>query len=287
MSPRIEITGAPLPILATERTTDSARAPPPRDIYYLHGIFGSGRNWRSVARRVHTQRPDWGSVLVDLRMHGESQEFHPPHTIAACAADVGAALGLHGATDCVLLGHSFGGKVALAAAGLSDAVWQVWVIDSTPSARAPAGGDAMAMLTTLESLPREFATREAAVADLMRTGQQRLVAEWMATNLLNHAGVWRWRFSLTAMRELLADFHRTDLWRVVEDARRPFSVHVVKAADSTILATADMERLEGLPEGSDAYLHHVSGGHWVNMDSPSELAALLTVWLPEWAPNTQ
>lgn len=263
------------PILATERTNDGVR-----DVYYVHGIFGSGRNWRSVARRVHRERPDWGSVLVDLRMHGESQGFAPPHTIAACAADVAAALTSRGATECVLLGHSFGGKVALAAAGLSDAVRQVWVIDSTPTARAAAGGSAMDMLESLESLPDEFLTRESAVADLVRAGHQRLVAQWMATNLVSHDGVWRWRFSLSAMRALLADFHRTDVWPVLEDTRRRFAVHVVKAADSAILSAADLERLEGLSEACETVLHHVSGGHWVNMDSPSELAALMTTQLP-------
>ncbi|MEN8144501.1 MAG: alpha/beta hydrolase [Gemmatimonadota bacterium] len=271
----------PDPILATVRSTAATAVAGPRDIHYLHGIFGSGRNWRSLARRVHRERPDWGSVLVDLRMHGESQGFTPPHTIAACAEDVAHVLTAEGAADSVVVGHSFGGKVALAAAARVNSVRQVWVIDSTPTARAPAGGSAMNMLITLESLPREFPTRESAVAGLLGAGQQRLVAEWMATNLLSQGGAWRWRFSLPALRELLTDFHRTDLWPVVEDTRRSFAVHVVKAADSAILSAADVERLHGLPEESETYLHHVPGSHWVNMDSPSELAALMTARLPE------
>lgn len=272
--------GRPEPLLATARSTTSEDSPGPRDIYYLHGIFGSGRNWRSVARRVHGERPDWGSVLVDLRMHGESQDFTPPHTIVACAADVARMLAVQGAADSVLVGHSFGGKVALAAASQANAVRQVWVIDSTPSARAPGGG-ALDMLVTLESLPREFPTRESAVADLMRAGQQRVVAKWMATNLLSRDGMWRWRFSLAALRELLTDFHRTDLWSVLEDTRRPFTVHVVKARDSAVLSAADLERLEGLPEGSKTYLHLVPGSHWVNTESPTELTALMTAHLPQ------
>ena len=143
----------------------------------------------------------------------------------------------------------------------------------------------MDMLATLESLPREFPRRESAVEDLIRAGHQRPVAQWMATNLLNHDGAWRWRFSLTAMRALLADFHRTDVWPVLEDTRRSFAVHVVKAADSAILTAADVERLEGFSEGSETVLHHVSGSHWVNMDSPSELTALMTAQLPQAHPS--
>ena len=33
-------------------------------------------------------RPDWGVVLVYQRMHGDSQQFAPPHTVAATAEDL-------------------------------------------------------------------------------------------------------------------------------------------------------------------------------------------------------
>src|SRR5690606_1532785 len=62
----------PLPvILAHERLTapDSA---PERLMLVLHGIFGAGRNWATVARRILAERPEWGAVLVDLRQHGSS-----------------------------------------------------------------------------------------------------------------------------------------------------------------------------------------------------------------------
>src|SRR5262245_8884848 len=78
----------------------------------LHGILGSGANWRTIARRVVTARPELGAVLVDLRMHGRSQGAPPPHTIDTAAGDL-----VHLAAELSLaavVGHSFGGKVALA-----------------------------------------------------------------------------------------------------------------------------------------------------------------------------
>ena len=86
------------------------------------------------------------------------------------------------------------------------------------------------------------------------------------------------------MRALLADFHSTDLWHVLEDAKRPYDVHVVKAACSAILTAADVERIETSSERCETVLHRVSGNHWVNMDSPSELAALMTARLPQAQP---
>ena len=57
-------------------------------LYVLHGIYGAGRNWASVARSLIAKRPEWGAMLVDLRLHGHSQGFEPPHTLHACAHDV-------------------------------------------------------------------------------------------------------------------------------------------------------------------------------------------------------
>ena len=54
----------------------------------LHGILGSGSNLRAVAQRLAERDRGRAFVLVDLRMHGRSQGFGPPHDIAACAQDL-------------------------------------------------------------------------------------------------------------------------------------------------------------------------------------------------------
>ena len=87
---------------------------PERWILFLHGILGSGANWRTFAKNLVAEKPGWGAVLVDLRLHGESREgFPPPHTLGAAAADVIALeKGIPGPIGAIVA-HSFGGKVAL------------------------------------------------------------------------------------------------------------------------------------------------------------------------------
>ena len=46
-----------------------------RRLLITHGIYGSGANWRAIARKVTEQRRDWGVVLVDLRGHGREGFF--------------------------------------------------------------------------------------------------------------------------------------------------------------------------------------------------------------------
>ena len=99
------------PHLAFSRVTADG-ATPERWMMLLHGVFGTGSNLRTLARRVAERCPGWGFVLPDLRGHGRSLGLTPPHTLAAAAADLvslEAELGhpIHG-----LGGHSFGGRPA-------------------------------------------------------------------------------------------------------------------------------------------------------------------------------
>jgi esterase len=189
------------PILNHTRVTASGHTPE-RWMLVLHGIYGSGRNWGTIARRLVDARPEWGALLVDLRMHGGSQGFAPPHTVAAAAADVDALvehLDFHAA---VVLGHSFGGKVALMyARDHGDELRQAWVMDSTPAVREPEGS-AWRMLEAVRSLPAEFGARSDAVEGLVERGYPEALAQWMAINLEPADGRYRWRLDLDAVEEI-------------------------------------------------------------------------------------
>ena len=73
-----------------------------------HGLFGSGRNWGVIARRLARTQD---VVTVDMRNHGQSDWF-PTQSYADMAGDLAQVIGtLGGKAD--LLGHSMGGKAAM------------------------------------------------------------------------------------------------------------------------------------------------------------------------------
>lgn len=268
------------PILAHTRVTAAGRDPA-RWLLVLHGIYGAGRNWGSIARRLVDARPEWGAVLVDLRMHGQSRGFTGPHTIAAAADDVDrlvAHLDLHAAA---VLGHSFGGKVALTyARHHGGELRQVWVIDSTFAVRPPSGS-AWEMIEAVRRLPPEFASRAEAVAGLVAQGYAEPVAQWMAINLQPQDGRYRWRIDFDAMDEMLRDFFRTDLWDVVESPPPGVDIHFVKATESDTLDLEAAARVQAAVRTSGhVFLHLLQGGHWLNTDNPDGVLQLLLDGLP-------
>jgi pimeloyl-ACP methyl ester carboxylesterase len=255
----------------------------------LHGIYGAGRNWASVARRLVRERPEWGAVPVDLRGHGRSPTLEPPHTLEACARDLDALVEARSIEARAILGHSFGGKVALVWArprsgggpGPGRSPQRVWVVDASPGVREPEGS-AWRMLEVLRASPGPFATRAHALAAIEAGGFARPVAEWMSTNLDRaEDGALRWRLDLDLMEALLLDFFREDAWDVVEDPPEGCEIHVVKATESSVLDEASCRRIEAAGTRTGRVrLHRVEGGHWLNADNPDALEHLLVEGMP-------
>lgn len=276
-----------------------------KQMLLLHGIYGAGRNWASVARRLAAARPDWRIVLVDLRCHGKSPPFPPPHTLDACVRDL-AHLEEHlGRPADAVLGHSFGGKVALlharrrakqapaetsASAKLPASptprtlpqLGQTWVVDSAPGpwghSLSRSRGMAWQMLEALRRNPGPFASRRHATDTIRAEGFSGLVANWMATNVVegDNGQEWHWRIDPDDMEALLCDYARIDAWPAVESAPPGASVHIVKARASQVLDAPALDRIRMAGDRTGrVFLHEVEGGHWLNIENPTALHRLL------------
>lgn len=257
----------------TRVTADDAV--PERWLLVLHGIYGSGRNWGTIARRLVEERPGWGALLVDLRLHGGSTDLAPPHTVAAAAGDVDALVDALDIRAAAVLGHSFGGKVALVYTDHhADELSQAWVVDSTLQVREPSGS-AWRLIEIVRSLPDRFASRAELAEALQTHGYVRPVGNWLAMNLERTEDGFRWRLDWDGVEEMLRDYFRTDVWPVIEDPPAGVEIHVVKANDSDSIDEGDVARIERAAERGRTFLHRVEGGHWVNTENPEGMLELL------------
>jgi len=250
-----------------------------RSLILLHGIYGRGRNWQAIAKAVTTGRPGYACWLVDLPHHGESGPGGHGDTVRGFAQDLDDWLRGEDVTPDVVLGHSFGGKVAL---GLADRrrgrALQTWVIDSTPETK-PAGGSAWDMLTLIRSLPDSFPTREAGAEAIAAGGYSQGVAVWMSTNLVREGDRFVWRLDFDVMDRLLHDFFTTDLWTVVTDRAPDHDLHFLKASTSSAMSDEAASRIEALDD-PHVSLHRRDGTHWIHSESPQVVIDLLLAHLP-------
>lgn len=284
-----------------------------RWLFVLHGILGSGANFRTFARRLVAARPELGLVLVDLRAHGASLAPPPPHTLDEAARDLERLASsplLEGLTISGVIGHSFGGKVALAYAerrrdaGLPLDVCVV--LDASPGARPPreASGEepglgrdqAAWVLGWLEGLPWPLESRERFFELAAREGLSRGIAEWLAMNVRRAsdepASPVVHRVDLGVVRLLLDDYFSRDLWPLLEPApdgdaapaRVARRVAMVVGGRSNALTKADLERLRRLaarPAERGGLTLEVlpEAGHWVHVDDPDGLFRVLVSYL--------
>jgi esterase len=277
----------------------AAAAPPRSWLMVVHGIFGSGGNWRSIVRRLVERRPSWGAVLVDLRGHGRSASGEPPHTIEACAADLlvlDRALGAEGRPVRAALGHSLGGKVVLALRRLTAHgigvtartadLLQTWMLDATPGARPEALHDpadsVRRVLELLEAQPAEVAHRDAFVDAMLQGGLAEPIARWLAMNLEPAGDAFRLRLDLAVVRAVLADYFQRDEWRAVEDPEMPGELHVVCAGRSDSVPHDARVRLAAHQQHTGlTHVHLVpEAGHWLHLDAPDAVVELLAGALP-------
>lgn len=99
------------------------------DLLIVHGLFGSGRNWRAIARNISSDRQ---VHVVDMRNHGESF-WNADNSYESMAEDLKKIItSLKSPVD--VLGHSMGGKASMVLAiNNPDLVNRLLIVDIAPT----------------------------------------------------------------------------------------------------------------------------------------------------------
>jgi len=238
----------------------------------LHGLMGSGRNLHSFARKLTEADPTRSFELVDLAGHGNSPPLPPGATLASLGRDVlDTAEAVDAAEPFDLIGHSLGGRVALAAAGEAPhRVRSVTLLDISPG---PLDGDATGsrrVLDVLVGAPAHAASREEMRAHLQATGLSSGLVEWLLTNLRPDNGGYGWRIDARALDEPYDRLNRTDLWPVVEARAHPITC--IRGGRVRYVTDEDVERLRA----NGARVFTLEGaGHYLHVDALDELVEIV------------
>ena len=167
-------------------------------LVFCHGLFGQGKNWTTIAKSFAA---DHRVVLVDMPEHGRSP--WSDHFSYLEAADRVADLLRSGGEDPVaLVGHSMGGKIAMALALRHPAlVERLCVVDISPvdyhgTSDFTAYVAAMRGLDLAAITTRSDADAALAVADDTVRG-------FLLQNLRREGDSWRWQMNLDVLGDSL------------------------------------------------------------------------------------
>jgi pimeloyl-ACP methyl ester carboxylesterase len=81
-----------------------------KSVILLHGILGSVEDWETVIPLLETK---YRVIAIDRPGHGYSAEPHENNTVAFNARIVSALIAMLDLNDVVVVGHSYGGSIAL------------------------------------------------------------------------------------------------------------------------------------------------------------------------------
>jgi pimeloyl-ACP methyl ester carboxylesterase len=253
--------------LAAERYGAGEATP----LLIAHGLFGSGRNWGSLAKRLARARP---VVVVDMRNHGASPRS-PRHDYPAMAADLAETIAAEAGGRADVLGHSMGGKAAMALALTTpDRVGRLIVADIAPVAYDHAHGDYVAAMRGVD-LAR-VTRRSDAEPMLAAAIPSPALRAFILQSLVVEEGRAAWRLNLDAIAanmEAILGFP-DDLPHAVFEGLALFlrgaaSDYVAEPTHGAIRARFPAARIEAV-EGA---------GHWLHADRPEAFLAAVERFL--------
>ncbi|GAB4081134.1 alpha/beta fold hydrolase [Modestobacter muralis] len=255
-------------------------------VVFVHGLFGQGRNWTTIARQL--AEDGHRVTLLDLPHHG-----HSPWTervdyldMADLVAAELAALG----EPVTLVGHSMGGKVAMQLAlRTPDLLRALVVVDIAPVEYPETGGRTedpseeaspfAAFIAAMKAIDLgALATREDADAALRPAVPSTMVRSFLLQSLVREGGGWRWRLDLDVLGRDLATLRGFP--EPPAGAHFDGPVLWIAGANSHYVLDTDRPRMAGLfPLVRLVRVKHA--GHWVHSEQPEVFVETLRRFLQQ------
>ena len=237
----------------------------------LHGFLGMGDNWKTHAKNLSEK--EYCVHLVDQRNHGRSF-WSDKFDYDVMVNDLLQYLNHHGIKQCVVLGHSMGGKTAMAfALNYPDRVQKLIIADIAPKYYAPHHQKILAGLSTLNL--EEVSSRKAAAEHLKNFIPEAGTRQFLLKNLywvsegklglrINVAVLKNAAEAIGAAIQSQKQYHQPTLF-------------LYGGNSNYINPMTDTEILKYFPK---AEIIEIKGaGHWLHAEKPLLFFKTLTQWL--------
>lgn len=240
-----------------------------RTVLAVHGVTGHGARWRVLSNEL----PQLRFLGVDLRGHGRSP-WTPPWSLEQHVADLLAVMDAYELDRVPVVGHSFGGAIAVHLTRLApERVERLVLLD-------PAIGlDADDMLAAAEDTRADESFPDLAAARASKAESWAGIAgELVDAELADHLvrsddGRWRFRYSRAAVVTAWSEMARP---APTPPAGVPTLLVPATQADYVAPAWVELCRAE---LGGDLQVTVVDAGHLLFQERPARVAAVVGPFL--------
>ena len=291
-------------------------------ILFMHGLLGNGKNLKTFARKLVKQLSSnhgscGGGILMDLRGHGSSFQSqrkeentveNDASTFKDCAEDIHHTLkGFHSRISAspteVLVGHSFGGRLALEYAATTvdsatpitdnrNPLRAIWLLDTVPGEANESVDKVLSIITNvLEDRGKNNTTQKLGKKDMVKIltdpphNMDLPTAQWLAMSY-DEKSEDNFGFDNNLVTRLKAEFANQDFMGLLRQilqsnkshTESPTIVHVVRGGKNKGWSIPILSELESMKKEYPSTFHlHVlpSAGHNVHID---DLAGLLKLF---------
>lgn len=233
-------------------------------LIFIHGLFGSGDNWRSIAKHF---AEDYQVITLDLRNHGRS-----PHDAvqdyAAMAEDLLDLFDHLGLQKAHLVGHSMGGKVAMQFATQHPLlVNKLVVVDMSTRAYADEHTHLIDAMLAVDLTQQP--SRQTVDAALKASIPNQMVRQFLLMNLAKTDAGLAWRINLAALKSNYPALQAT----VCQDAQYDAPCLFINGDKSDYIHAADKALIQQCFK--QATFVSLPTGHWVHAEAPQAFIQVL------------
>jgi len=239
-------------------------------IIILHGLYGSSDNWLTIGKELSL---DWEVYLVDLRNHGNSPHTDH-HTYPLMNLDLLEFLDTRGIEKCILIGHSMGGKVAMAfAAECAERIRSMVVVDIGPKSYHSLTGyssqaiDHLNILNAMQSVDfSRVMTREEIDAQLeIYVKSERIRNFLMKSISRNRDNTFSWKINVPVLvKDLPAMLEGVGY---TSKGITGFPILFIRGENSDYISDDDIPGIKNLFPSAE-FVTIPGAGHWVHSEKP-------------------
>lgn len=239
---------------------------------FLHGLMGYGMNWRSIAKGLEqTERV----LIFDQRGHGKSLQPLTGYAPQDYADDLAIILQELNWEKVILVGHSMGGRNALAFASQFPAKVEKLIIEDIGPEGDPQAIEYFKWLLGLVPTPfaskllaKEFFLNQFKPLVRSRSENPETLGAYLYSNIIETSdGKADWRFSKEAIFKTVLEGRAKNQWHELRTLTMP--TLILRGENSKELSAAEFERMKvahPLIQG----LEISNAGHWIHFDQPEE-----------------